>query len=211
MAPFSQYRIDCRCRSTSRRRQIWRQAGARTCRAPAERRSCRQKSGARSSTTPQRSPSPSTGGRFRLCVAHRPPIACSMCMSWDLDCISETCSRAGIHRHHVADRRSAGANAPAAPPPHAATTRPAATATLGQGVQVKLAEIWHMVIGAAGANLPLAAKHNLFQPRHLLRPECERALRAHLHAGPAIFIVARRDHCDRRTIQRELREVGHGR
>ena len=45
----------------------------------------------------------------------------------------------------------------------------------------------------------------------LVRPEGQRPLRAHLHAGPAILIVAGGDHRHGRAVQRELREIGHRR
>ena len=39
-------------------------------------------------------------------------------------------------------------------------------------------------------------------------PKVSGRLRAHLHAGPAILIVAGGDHRHGRAIQRELREIG---
>ena len=39
----------------------------------------------------------------------------------------------------------------------------------------------------------------------------QRAFKAHLDAGPAIGVMRRRDHRNRRRIQVELREISHGR
>ena len=61
----------------------------------------------------------------------------------------------------------------------------------------------------AAARATLSAQHNRLQPVDLVWPEGERASGSHLHAGPAIFVVARGDHCDRGAIERELREIGH--
>ena len=83
--------------------------------------------------------------------------------------------------------------------------------TLGHGIEIELAEIGDVDVEAAAARLACAAEHDLLQPRHFIGTEGERALRAHLHAGPAILIVARRDHGHRRTIESELREIGDGR
>jgi hypothetical protein len=57
----------------------------------------------------------------------------------------------------------------------------------------------------------VAAQHDRLQPVHLVRTECERALRPHLHAGPAVLVVACCYHRDRGRIECELREIGNGR
>ena len=42
-------------------------------------------------------------------------------------------------------------------------------------------------------------------------PEGERAVGAHLHAGPAVVVVRGRHHRDARHVELELREIGHRR
>ena len=54
-------------------------------------------------------------------------------------------------------------------------------------------------------------QHDLLQPAHFLRTERQRPLGAHLHAGPAVLVVAGRDHGHAGRIQIELGEIGHGR
>ena len=77
--------------------------------------------------------------------------------------------------------------------------------------QIGLAHIGHGDIGAARALFPQPAQHDLLQPGHLVRPESQRTLRAHLHPGPAILVMAGRHHRHGGTVQRELSEVGHRR
>ena len=59
--------------------------------------------------------------------------------------------------------------------------------------------------------LNLAVEHDFLQPRHFLRAEGERAVGAHLHAGPAIVVVRGGHHGDARHVELELREIGHRR
>ncbi len=56
-----------------------------------------------------------------------------------------------------------------------------------------------------------AVEHDVLEPRHLVGAEGERAVRAHLHAGPAIVVVRGGDHRDARHVEVELREIGHRR
>src|SRR6185312_13676659 len=119
----------------------------------------------------------------------------------------------GIERHDVgADAlqrlRSEGAGRAVAARRDDAD-RPRELVALGESVEIGLAEIRDAMPTAAGALLAAAFEYDCLQPRHVVRAEGERALGAHLHAGPAVLVVARRDHRDRRTIERELREVGH--
>jgi hypothetical protein len=66
-------------------------------------------------------------------------------------------------------------------------------------------------VAAAFPHLVAAVEHDVLQSRHFIRPECQRTIGAHLHAGPAIVVVGRRDHRDTGHVEIELREVGHRR
>ena len=55
------------------------------------------------------------------------------------------------------------------------------------------------------------AQDDLLQPSHLVRAEGQRLLGAHLDAGPAVLVVAGRDHGHARNVQVELGEIGGGR
>ena len=63
----------------------------------------------------------------------------------------------------------------------------------------------------AGAQLELGAEHDVLEPRHLGRPEGQRPVGAHLHAGPAIVVVRGGDHGDAGHVEIELGEIGHRR
>ena len=67
------------------------------------------------------------------------------------------------------------------------------------------------VIGAAFMQREAAFKNEVAQRAHILRPESQRARHAHLDAGPAIVVVACRDHGNAFDLKRELREIGRGR
>ena len=77
--------------------------------------------------------------------------------------------------------------------------------------EITRAHVFGTGIAAAGARFGEAAEHDRFQPRHLIRPEGQRFRGAHLHPGPAIFVVAGGDHGNARTIERELRVISHRR
>src|SRR6516165_513929 len=62
-------------------------------------------------------------------------------------------------------------------------------------------------IGAAAAHVVAAVEHNIPEAAHLVGTEGERAARPHLHAGPSIVVVRRRDHGHARHVERELGEL----
>ena len=82
---------------------------------------------------------------------------------------------------------------------------------LGEVGDVARRKILDEVVGAAGLHLEAAVEHDVLEPRHLVGAEGERAVGAHLHAGPAVVVVRRRDHGDARHVEIELREIGHRR
>ena len=82
---------------------------------------------------------------------------------------------------------------------------------LGEVGDVALGEILHEHVRAAALEIELGAEHDFLQPRHLVRPEGERPVGAHLHAGPAIVVVRGGDHGDAGHVELELREIGHRR
>ncbi|MNI36288.1 hypothetical protein D3C73_903330 [compost metagenome] len=83
---------------------------------------------------------------------------------------------------------------------------------LGRHVlDVGLAEALDALQLAAGAGDALTVQDDLLQAAHLVGAEGQGRLGAHLHAGPAVLIVAGRDHGDTGAVQRELGVVGHGR
>jgi hypothetical protein len=61
--------------------------------------------------------------------------------------------------------------------------------TLGEVGDVACGKILHEDIRAASPQVEPGVEDDLLQPRHLFRPEGERAVGAHLHAGPAIVVV----------------------
>ncbi len=61
---------------------------------------------------------------------------------------------------------------------------------------------------SAGPGLTLGPQHDLLEPPHLVGPESERRLAAHLHPGPAVLVVAGGDHGDTGRLQVELGEIG---
>ena len=140
-------------------------------------------------------------------------MACSMCRSSGL----------GLYLGKVKSRsvsmpitsapmrlRASGAKAPAVPLPQAAITLMGRDSlmALGHGRQIGLAHVGHGDIGAAGPFLAQPFQHDLLERVDLVRPEGQRPLRAHLHAGPAILIMAGGHHGDGGAVQRELREIG---
>ena len=66
-------------------------------------------------------------------------------------------------------------------------------------------------IAAALAGLERGVEHDLLQLVHLVGAEGERAVGAHLHAGPAIVVMRGGDHRDAGHVEIELREIGHRR
>ena len=82
---------------------------------------------------------------------------------------------------------------------------------IGEIGDVACREIIDEAIGAALRIMIGAGEHDLFQPAHLVGAEGHRALRAHLHAGPAIVVMRGGDHGHSRNIELELREIGHRR
>ena len=64
-------------------------------------------------------------------------------------------------------------------------------------------------VGAASLHLVLAAEHDVLEPAHLVGAESERAVRPHLHAGPAVVVVRGGDHGDAGHVEVELGEIGH--
>ncbi len=67
------------------------------------------------------------------------------------------------------------------------------------------------MIAAAAGQIELRAQHDVLEAGHLVRPEGERSLRAHLHAGPAIVVVGGGHHGDAGHVEVELGEIGHRR
>jgi len=67
------------------------------------------------------------------------------------------------------------------------------------------------MIAAAIGRLGFSRKYDLLQGRHVVGPECQGAVEAHLDAGPAIVVVACRHHGNAFDVQRELRKVSHWR
>ena len=82
---------------------------------------------------------------------------------------------------------------------------------VGEIGEIDFGEVLDEFVAAARGVAELAVQHDVAQPAHLVRSEGDRALRAHLHAGPAVVVVRGGDHRDRRRVERELREIGHGR
>ena len=82
---------------------------------------------------------------------------------------------------------------------------------IGEVLDVALGHVRHVNVAPPIPRFALAFKDDALQVQHLVRPESERALRAHLHARPAILVVARRHHGDGRHVEIELREIGNRR
>ena len=64
---------------------------------------------------------------------------------------------------------------------------------------------------AAGALDAGARQHDLLQAADLVGAEGEGLVRAHLHPGPAVLVVAGGDHGHAGGVEVELGEIGHGR
>ena len=64
-------------------------------------------------------------------------------------------------------------------------------------------------VAAAGLHFVLAAEHDVLEPAHLVGAEGERAVRSHLHAGPAVIVVRGGDHGDAGHVEVKLGEIGH--
>ena len=120
-----------------------------------------------------------------------------------------------IERHHLAAdrlqnaRRKSAGGAVAAGGDHfqlALDLRP-----LGEVGDVAVGEILDENVTAAAREIELGAEHDLLQPRHLVGPEGERPVGAHLHAGPTVVVMRGGDHGDAGHVQLELREIGHRR
>ncbi len=82
---------------------------------------------------------------------------------------------------------------------------------VGQRLHVALGDVGLEDVAAAVSSLVGGAEHDLLELRHFLGAECQRPLQAHLDAGPAVVVVARRDHGDALDVEVELGEVGHRR
>ena len=80
-----------------------------------------------------------------------------------------------------------------------------------QVVEIGLAHAVDELVAAAVAFLAFAVQHDIAQLAHFIRSVGEGPVEAHFHAGPAVGVVAGRDHGDRRHVEVELREIGHGR
>ena len=61
-------------------------------------------------------------------------------------------------------------------------------------VEIGLAEICDELVGAAADKVEVAAKNDPLQRQHFFRPESQGTLCAHLHAGPAVFVMRGRHH-----------------
>ena len=81
----------------------------------------------------------------------------------------------------------------------------------GEVLVIGLVEIADEGIAASAIQRKSAAEHDFLEAVHLVRPEGDRALGTHLHAGPAVVVVRGRHHRHRRHIERELREIRHWR
>ena len=81
----------------------------------------------------------------------------------------------------------------------------------GQIGDIAFGEILHELVRAAAAEIELRLQHDLLQPLHLVRPEGQGPVGAHLHPGPAIVVVRGGDHGDAGHVQIELGEIGHRR
>ena len=78
--------------------------------------------------------------------------------------------------------------------------------------QVALGQIGHEdVAPGIVARIEPALEHDVLERGHVFWGERQRPLHAHLDAGPAIVVVARRDHGDAFDLELELGEIGHGR
>ena len=73
---------------------------------------------------------------------------------------------------------------------------------------------WKIVderVGAAATQLVAPLEHDRLEPVDLVRAEGERAVGAHLHAGPAVVVVGGRHHRHARHVESKLREISHRR
>jgi hypothetical protein len=82
---------------------------------------------------------------------------------------------------------------------------------VGQVLEVDLEKVLDEAVAPATLRLEGAGQDDVLEAAHLLRPERQGPLRSHLHARPAVVVVGRRHHGDRRHIEGELGEIGHGR
>ena len=121
----------------------------------------------------------------------------------------------GIERHHLATdrlqhlRRERAGGAVATGAHHldpALELRP-----VGQISDVAIREVLVELVRPAAFEIEARVEHDVLQPRHLVGTEGERAVGAHLHAGPAIVVMRCGDHGDARHVEIELREIGHRR
>ena len=155
-----------------------------TDRARAARRPCRRRSRAHH-RRPRRSGRRRRRSRAR---APRPPAspprpsraACAGLRGWD--CISGNSSRASYpsaRRRRRCRSSASGANAPAVPLPHAATTRMRTRelVPLGHLLEIGLAHILDARIAAARPRLRARLEHDLLQAIDFVGTEGERALR----------------------------------
>src|SRR4029079_4757312 len=82
---------------------------------------------------------------------------------------------------------------------------------LGKIADIGTGKILDEAICAAPACLVTAGQNDVAQSRHFIRAESDWTFGAHLHARPAIVVVRRRYHGNRRDIERELGKISHGR
>ncbi len=80
---------------------------------------------------------------------------------------------------------------------------------VGEVADVAGGEILDEKVGATADEVEIGFEDDLLQRPHLVGAEGDRALGAHLHAGPAIVVMARGDHGDAGHVQFELGEIGH--
>ena len=76
-------------------------------------------------------------------------------------------------------------------------------------VEIGLAHAIDEFIRAAVARFALTVQHDVAQFGHFVGAVGERTVKAHLDAGPAVGVVAGRDHRHGGRIEVELREIGH--
>ena len=82
---------------------------------------------------------------------------------------------------------------------------------LGEFLEIFLAKVLDTAVAATGTRLELRAQHDGLEPFDFIGAKSQGPRRAHLHTGPAIFVVTGCDHRETGTVERELREIAHRR
>ena len=167
------------------------------------------------STTPQRSPSPSKpSADVGLARQHRVAHGVQHLHVFGVGIVfRKRVVELAVERDHLAAdrfqhlRRERAGGAVAAGAYHFQV--PLEFRPLGEIGDVARRKVLDEVVSAAALHLEAAVEHDVFQPRHLVGAEGQRAVDAHLHAGPAIVVMRCRDHGDARHVEIELREIGH--